>query len=133
MSELSAKEKLRQRFGNTKIGGKGTQKRVIKTKPKAVVKDDKKLRSLVKKFNAQAFPDINELAMITEDNKVMSFKNNELQASIQNQVVMVFGEPEVKDLKDCISEYKSHLGPKELERVKDLVGNDEAPELVETK
>lgn len=73
---LSAKEKLTKKFGNPQLGGKGTARR----KNKRVTKTtggDVKFRAMLKKLGADPIPDITEVNMFTEDDKVLRFKNPE--------------------------------------------------------
>ena len=102
---------------------------------KVKTKEDKKLKTLAKKFNANPIPDVAEINFFTSDSKVMQFKNPELLASMPNQVMIVFGEPVEYDIKDKMAELMSQFGPKELELLKNMKldagkNTEEAPELV---
>ena len=110
-----ARAKLAEKFGDSaKLGGKGTQKRKVKVVHKTTIKDDSKLKTIIKKFGAQPLPDIAELNMFCDDNTVMQFKRPEVHGSIPNQTIVVFGQPETKNLKDVFSEVMTQMGPKQL-------------------
>ncbi len=47
---LDARAKLKAKFGNSQIGGKGTQRRIKKVVHHQEVNEDKKLKSTIKKF-----------------------------------------------------------------------------------
>ena len=84
------------------------------------IKNDSKLKAIIKKFGAQPLPDIAELNMFCDDNTVMQFKKPEVHGSIPNQTIVVFGQPETKDLKDVFSEVMTQMGPKQLTKLKEL-------------
>merc|ERR1712110_649432 len=133
---------LREKFGNTKLGGKGTQTRTHKN----TINSNSKLKGQLKKFGAQPLPDIAEVNMFCDDNTVMQFKRPEVHGSIPNQTMIVFGAYEQKPLKDVFSEIMTQMGPKQLEKLKNMSfgpsgkkpenpikeedGEEEAPELV---
>merc|ERR1719491_790651 len=144
----AAKDRLREKFGeNIKLGGKGSQRRKTKVVHKTTINSDSKLKGVIKKLGAQPLPDIAEVNMFQDDNMVMQFKKHEVYGSVQNQTIVVFGQPEVKNLKDVFSEVMTQMGPKQLQKLKDLnlkgkkpeepikeeANEDEAPELVEVE
>merc|ERR1711862_668968 len=138
--------RLAEKFSSTKIGGKGSQRRTHKTVHKTTINSDSKLKSHLKKFGAQPLPDIAEVNMFKDDNTVMQFKKPEVHGSIPNQTMIVFGSYETKDLKEVFSEIMTQMGPKQLEKLKNMSfgapgkkpeeaikeedGEEEAPELV---
>merc|ERR1712166_1317002 len=142
--------RLKEKFGNTKLGGKGTQTRHAKNVHKTTINSDSKLKGQLKKFGAQPLPDIAEVNMFCDDNTVMQFKRPEVHGSIPNQTMVVFGAFEQKNLKEVFSEIMTQMGPKQLEKLKNMSfgapgkkgeepikeeeGEEEdAPELVEVK
>ncbi len=143
---MEARKKLADKFGgnNIKLGGKGTMKRKLKVVHKAGGSDDKKTKELIKKLGAQPLPEISEINLFTDDNKVIQFKNAEVFGSLQNQTFIVTGNPETKNLKDCFADVLTQLTPAQLEKLKNesLPGADfkakahgdkkdeDAPELV---
>ncbi|MCP4239837.1 MAG: hypothetical protein GY772_04680 [bacterium] len=67
-----ARANLKKKFGKTtKVGGRrvGGHK---KSKKKST--DDKKIKQVVSKFNAQKLPEISNVNLFTDDNKVIQFK-----------------------------------------------------------
>merc|ERR1712166_332182 len=138
--------RLKEKFGNTKLGGKGTQTRHAKNVHKTTINSDSKLKSHLKKLGAQPLPDIAEVNMFKDDNTVMQFKKPEVHGSIPNQTMIVFGSHETKELKEVFSEIMTQMGPKQLEKLKDMnfgskkpaevpikeenEEDDEAPELI---
>ena len=140
---LEARKKLAAKFGSssTRLGGKGTMKRKVKVVHKSGTGDDKKTKGLIKKLGAQPLPEISEINIFTNDNQVIQFKNPEVFGSLQNQTFIVTGNPETKDLKDCLADVLTQLTPQQLDKLKkdnlgvepkaqDAQDKDEAPELV---
>merc|ERR1711976_202619 len=141
------RQRLKEKFGNTKVGGKGSQTRTHKNVHKTTINSDSKLKGQLKKFGAQALPDIAEVNMFCDDNTVMQFKRPEVHGSIPNQTMIVFGSYEQKNLKEVFSEIMTQMGPKQLEKLKNMSfgapgkkpeeaikeedGEEEAPELVD--
>ena len=143
----AARAKLAQRFKgvNTRLGGKGTQKRKHKAKDKNKMSTSKKMKTIEKKLGVQPLPDIAEVNLFRDDGNVWHFANPNLKGSIQNQVLIVSQEPEIKDIQNNFAEFVSHMGPNEMSKLKDMVKDmkppaqekgpeeeedDEAPELV---
>lgn len=74
-----ARAKLAQKFGDasTQLGGRGTERRKKKTAHKTTINDDKKLKSLIKKFNVHPLPEISEVNMFKDDGSVLHFREPE--------------------------------------------------------
>jgi len=73
-----ARAKLAEKFGDaSRVGGKGTERRKKKAVHKTQVNDDKKLKTIIKKFNVHPLPEIGEVNMFKDDNTVIQFKNPE--------------------------------------------------------
>lgn len=114
---LEARKKLKEKFGKTeKIGG---MKRKHKAEHKAVAGSDKRVKDVVKKLGAQPLPDISDVNLFTDDNQVIQFKGAEVYGSFQNQTIIVTGQPEKKDLKDCFADVVTQLSPEQLRKLKD--------------
>ena len=130
-----ARKKLKEKFGNVqKVGG---MKRKHKAEHKAQAGDDKKVKEVVKKLSAQPLPDISDVNLFTDDNKVIQFKGGEVFGSFQNQTIIVSGKPETNDIKDCFADIVTQLSPEQLKNMKgQFVGEaggaekKEQPELV---
>lgn len=113
-----ARKKLEAKFGKTeKVGG---MKRKHKADHKAQGGSDKKVKDIVKKLGAQPLPDISEINLFTDDNKVIQFKGAEVYGSFQNQTIVVTGQSEKKDLKDCFADVVTQLSPEQLKNLKDI-------------
>ena len=70
-----ARAKLAEKFGDsTRTGGAGSQRRKKKTVHKTQLNDDKKIKTMIRKFNVQPLPDITEVNMFKEDHSVLHFK-----------------------------------------------------------
>merc|ERR1711957_1102236 len=98
------RERMKARFGKTQIGGKGTQRRHHKHVAKVVVAEDKKLNSAIKKFDPKTIPDIDECNMFRDDNTVLHIRKPKVEDSFREQLLVLQGNPETKNLKDIISE-----------------------------
>merc|ERR1711976_63214 len=121
--------RLAEKFGSSKIGGTGSQRRTHKTQHKSTgINSDSKLKSHLKKFGAQPLPDIAEVNMFMDDSNIMQFKRPEVHGSIPNQTMIVFGQHEVKNLKEVFSEVMTQMGPKQLENLKNMNLGGKKPE-----
>ena len=135
----AARAKLKQKFKgvNTRVGGRGTQKRKLKVKDKNNMSSSKKMKTIEKKLGVAPLPDIAEVNLFRNDGNVWHFPNPNIKGSIQNQVLIVSQEPEIKNLQNNFAEFVSHMGPNEMGQLKELVKNMKVPtkegEVVETK
>ena len=109
---------------NTRLGGKGTQKRKVKKVEKGNMSATKKMKAIEKKLGTAPLPDIAEVNLFREDGDVWHFSNPNIRGSIQNQVLVVSQAPELKNLKNNFAEFISHLGPKDLGKLKDMIGEE---------
>ena len=127
-----ARRKLKEKFGKAeKVGG---MRRKHKAEHKAQSGGDKRVKEVVKKLGAQPLPDISDVNLFTDDNKVIQFKGAEVYGSFQNQTIIVSGQPEKKDLKDCFADVVTQLSPEQLKNLKDLhVGAPAEEKKAETK
>ena len=131
----AARAKLAQKFKgvNTRLGGRGTQKRKLKVKDKNKMSTSKKMKAIEKKLGVAPLPEIAEVNLFRNDGNVWHFPNPNLKGSIQNQVLIVSQEPEIKDLQNNFAEFVSHMGPNEMGQLKEMVKNMKPPATEETK
>jgi hypothetical protein len=73
---LDARARLAARFGGkgNKMGGRGTQTVRRRAHKRSTAQDDKKLKSGLRKFNVQPFPDIDEVNLFKDDGTVIHCK-----------------------------------------------------------
>jgi nascent polypeptide-associated complex subunit beta len=139
---LDARAKLAARFGNNQLGGKGTQRRTKKVVHHQEVNEDKKLKSTIKKFGMQSLQDIDEVNMFKDDNTVIHLKRPQTQFSVRENLLVVAGTPETKELKDMLPDILKQVGPQQYQFLKSTLGNleggkeaaadDDVPDLVGT-
>ena len=119
-----ARAKLAARYGSgTQLGAKGTQRRTRKVVTNQNVEEDKKLKAAVKKFGAQPLTDIDEVNMFKDDNTVVHFKKPLIQYSVRENLLIVTGSCESKELKDMLPDIIKQVGPQQYEALKNLVGD----------
>ena len=140
---LEARKKLAEKFGNTQIGGKGTQRRKHEVKKRGnKVETDKKIESIAKKSQAKKINEINEINIFKDDNTVIHFKKPTLEYSFKEKVSFVSGLHETKNIKELLPAIIKQLGPKQFEFMKEYAEtlktkdkkddkDEQAPELVE--
>jgi len=106
----AAREKLKNRFGNAKLGGKGTVRRKKKASAKSSnAADDKKLMTNLKRLNLQQIPDISEITMLMEDDTVLRFNTPKLQANIHANTFVVSGQSQKQSLDEAGQEVKDMM------------------------
>ena len=121
-----ARRKLKEKFGKTeKVGG---MRRKHKAEHKTQTGGDKKVKDVIKKLGAQPLPDISDVNLFTDDNQVIQFKGAEVYGSFQNQTIVVSGQPEKKDIKDCFADIVTQLSPEQLMKMKDQMVGDPGTE-----
>ena len=120
-----ARAKLAARFGNTQIGGKGTQRRTKKVvhNTNNEVNEDKKLKSTIKKFGMQQLQDIDEVNMFKDDNTVVHLKRPQTQFSVRENLLVVAGTAETKALQDMMPDILKQVGPKQYQFLKSQLSN----------
>ena len=140
---LEARKKLAEKFGNTQIGGKGTQRRKHEAKKRGNrVEADKKIEAIAKKSQAKKLTEVSEINIFKDDNTVIHFKKPTLEYSFKEKVSFVSGLHETKNIKELLPAIIKQLGPKQFEFMKEYAETlkskdnknekiDEAPELVE--
>lgn len=142
---LEARKKFAEKFGETQIGGKGTQRRKHPVKHRGgKVEVDKKIEAVAKKANSRKLNEIVEINVFKDDNTVIQFKKPTVEYSFKEKVSFVSGVHETKNLKDVFTTLVKQLGPKQFSVMKEFSNTikakdkdkkgekiDEAPELVE--
>lgn len=114
-SMMEARAKMAAKFSQSRIGGKGTQRRKVKAKTTgAVVNDDKKLQSQFKKIGLNPIPGIEEVNMFTDANEVIHFKEPKVLASLQANTYAVSGGYEIKPLQEMLPKVISQMGNENL-------------------
>jgi nascent polypeptide-associated complex subunit beta len=101
MSELTpeikeARKRMEEKFGNLKLGGKGTQKRKKIVVHKATAVQDKKIASIAKKTGARNLGETAEINVFRDDHTVLHFKKPKIEYSAKEKITFVTGEAEVK-------------------------------------
>merc|ERR1712170_69011 len=118
-----ARAKLAARFGNTQIGGKGSQRRTKKVVHHQEVNEDKKLKSTIKKFGMQQLQDIDEVNMFKDDNTVVHLKRPQTQFSVRENLLVVAGNAETRALQDMMPDILKQVGPKQYQFLKNTLSN----------
>ena len=107
------------------------------------VNEDKKLKAQVKKFGMQVLQDIDEVNMFKDDNTVVHLTKPNTQFSVRENLLVVSGKAQTKDLKDMMPDILKQLGPQQYQFLKGQLGNldgkkddegddDDVPNLVGT-
>lgn len=89
----------------------------------------------------QPLSDIDEVNMFKDDNTVIHFKKPSAQFSVRENLLVVTGNPETKELKSMLPDILKQVGPAQYKYLKDaFVGgaatgkeeedDDDVPELV---
>ena len=136
-----ARAEFAKKFGETQIGGKGTQRRKHPVKHRGnKVEVDKKIEAVAKKSQARKLNEVVEVNIFKDDNTVIQFKKPTVEYSFKEKVTFISGVHETKNLKEVFTSLVKQLGPKQLSFVKEATEAkaksekekiDEAPELVE--
>merc|ERR1712166_560103 len=74
----------------------------------------KKLTSAIKRFDPKTIPDIEEVNMFRDDNTVVHMKKPQVQYSFKEQLLVLQGNPETKNLKDMLPEILKQVGPQQF-------------------
>jgi len=118
---LDARAKLRAKF-DTRIGGKGTQRRKVKAKTASVaVNDDKKTQTQFKKMGLNNIPGIEEVNMFTDKNEVIHFKEPKVLASLQANTYAISGSCETKTLQEMLPKVISQMGNQNLSSLRKMM------------
>ncbi|CAN6599934.1 nascent polypeptide-associated complex subunit beta-1 [Trichomonascus vanleenenianus] len=111
-------EKLARLQKSVRIGGKGTPRRKVKRTHKSNEGDDKKLQAALNKINAQTIPQIEQVNMLKEDGKMLSFNRARVQASVPANTFAIYGTPVEKEMTEFLPEVLSSMGPENLEQLR---------------
>ena len=93
---IEARKKLEEKFGNLKLGGKGTQRKKKLVVHKSTGVQDKKISAIAKKAQAKNIGETAEINIFKDDNSVLHFKKPKCEYSLKEKVTFVTGAPEVK-------------------------------------
>ena len=125
---LEARENLKKKFGKntaTQIGGKGGARITKKVNKKVDKNEDKKLKQQLKKFNVQSLPDIEEVNFFRDDDTVMTFKRPAVDFSVRDNLLVVSGSPETKEIEAMLPDILKQCGPEQAAKLKDVVKKDD--------
>lgn len=117
---LAARAKLAAKFGETRVGGKGTMRRTKKASHKGNGTDNAKLQGTLKRLGCHPIPAIEEVNLFLEDGNVVHFVNPKMQASIPSNVFVVSGHNETKPLQDLLPGIATQLGAENLMALKKI-------------
>jgi len=65
--------------------------------------------------------------MFRDDNTVLHMRKPQVQYSFREQLLVVQGVPETKNLKEMMPEILKQIGPQQLEALKDIIDNQVQP------
>ena len=91
----------------------------------------------------QTLQDIDEVNMFKDDNTVIHLKRPQTQFSVRENLLVVTGNPETRDLKDMMPDILKQVGAQQYQYLKSTLGemggakkdeadDDDVPELVGT-
>jgi nascent polypeptide-associated complex subunit beta len=106
-------DKLAKLQAQSRIGGKGTPRRKLKKTSKAS-NDDKKLKTFLKKSQAQSIPSIDEVNFFMENGTVLHFTLPKISVVPGANTYIISGEGEEKDITELLPGILSQLGPDSL-------------------
>ena len=66
--------------------------------------------------------DIESVNMFMNDNTVVNFKKPKIQFSVRENLMVVFGSPETKELKEMMPDILKEVGPQQYGFLKDVIG-----------
>lgn len=136
---LAARQKLFGKF-DSRIGGKGTQRRKVKASThRESVTDDKKLSSQYKKMGLNQIVGIEEVNMFTDTNEVIHFKDPKVHGSLQSNTYAISGSNDKKSLQEMLPKVISQLGSENLMSLRKVMeqasqggSSSDIPDLAET-
>merc|ERR1712060_559314 len=114
----AAREKMKQRFGAVRTGGKGTARRTKLAKHQSHAADDKQLQAQLKRLGVNNIPGIEEVNMFTESGSVIHFSAPKVQASVSANTYVITGHAENKRLEELLPGIINQLGPDNLMNLK---------------
>ena len=126
-SVLEARAKLKNKAKKgERVGGKGGARRTFKKAPQTNANEDKKLKQQLKKFNVQSLPDIEEVNFFKDDDTVMNFKKPAVDFSVRDNLLVVSGNPDTKDIESMLPDILKQVGPEQAAKLKDVVKKEES-------
>lgn len=93
---IEARKKMAEKFGNLKLGGKGTEKRKKIVVHKSSAVQDKKIVALAKKAGAKNIGETAEINVFKDDNTVLHFKKPKIEYSAKERITFIIGTAENK-------------------------------------
>jgi nascent polypeptide-associated complex subunit beta len=93
---IEARKKMAEKFGNLKLGGKGTEKRKKIVVHKGAAVQDKKIVALAKKSGARNIGETAEINIFKDDNTVLHFKKPKIEYSAKERITFITGSAENK-------------------------------------
>lgn len=93
---IEARKRMEEKFGNLKLGGKGTQKRKKLVVHKSAAVQDKKIAAIAKKSGARNLGDTAEINVFKDDNSVLHFKKPKVEYAVKDKVTFITGTAETK-------------------------------------
>merc|ERR1712187_440485 len=114
----AAREKMKQKFGAVRTGGKGTVRRTKLAKHQSHAADDKQLQAQLKRLGVNSIPGIEEVNMFTESGSVIHFSAPKVQASVAANTYVITGHGENKRLEELLPGIINQLGPDNLVNLK---------------
>ena len=79
--------------------------------------------AVVKKFGVQDLNDIEECNMFKDDNTVTHIRKPKVQFSVRENLLVLTGNPETKNLQDCVGDVIKQVGPQQYEALKNMMGD----------
>merc|ERR1719421_1583323 len=140
---VAARAKLQARFKDSRVGGKGTQRRTKISKHQSHAADDKQLQAQLKRLGVNTIPGIEKVNMFKEDGAVLHFSAPKVQASIAANTYVITGHGEDKQLQELLPGIINQLGADNLmnlKRIAEQMGasgksggddDDDVPDLIE--
>mmetsp|Transcript_118071 Transcript_118071/g.333927 ORF Transcript_118071/g.333927 Transcript_118071/m.333927 type:complete len:159 (+) Transcript_118071:63-539(+) len=114
----AAREKMKERFGNVRTGGKGTTRRSKLKKHQSSGADEKQLQAQLKRLGVNSIPGIEEVNMFNVDGSVLHFSGPKVQASVTANTYVISGHGENKKLEELLPGIINQLGPDNLMNLK---------------
>eukprot|EP00406_Dinophysis_acuminata_P077493 CAMPEP_0179244094 /NCGR_PEP_ID=MMETSP0797-20121207/17880_1 /TAXON_ID=47934 /ORGANISM="Dinophysis acuminata, Strain DAEP01" /LENGTH=158 /DNA_ID=CAMNT_0020951599 /DNA_START=79 /DNA_END=555 /DNA_ORIENTATION=+ len=114
----AARQKMKDKFGAVRTGGKGTARRTKLSKHQSHAADDKQLQAQLKRLGVNNIPGIEEVNMFTESGTVIHFSSPKVQASVSANTYVITGHAENKRLEELLPGIINQLGPDNLANLK---------------
>lgn len=70
--------------------------------PRSNANEDKKLNAVIRKFGVQPLGEIEEVNMFRDDNSIMHFKRPQVQFSVRENLMVVTGASESKQITELM-------------------------------